>query len=134
MDDEDGTIELDGRKFGANDDGAPMLCNLVCKEMGRHVHVDYCRAPADGACQGEGVLHIQNRMRPDPDASKDWISHKLFWRRTGEFSTPLFSTLQLSSFARRFQRYAAGHAFSGSFLNTHPDPYSKEDQTNFAKW
>ncbi|KAL1684093.1 hypothetical protein EV122DRAFT_200466 [Schizophyllum commune] len=103
LDDEDGTIELDGRKFGANDDGAPMLCNLVCKEMGRHVHVDYCRAPADGACQGEGVLHIQNRMRPDPDASKDWISHKLFWRRTGDF------------------------------LNTHPDPYSKEDQTNFAK-
>lgn len=98
LDDEDGTIELNGHKFGADDDGAPMLCNLVCKEMGRHVHVDYCRAQADVSCQGEGVLHINDRMRPDPDKPKDWISHNLFWKRTG------------------FR-----------------DPYSREDQTNFAK-
>ncbi|KAL1696787.1 hypothetical protein GGG16DRAFT_43139 [Schizophyllum commune] len=98
LDDQDGTIELNGRKFGADDDGAPMLCNLVCKEMGRHVHVDYCRAPSESACQGEGILHIRERMKPDPDRSKDWISHNLFWKRT---------------------------AFS--------DPYSKEDQANFAK-
>ncbi|KAL1748217.1 hypothetical protein HDZ31DRAFT_21499, partial [Schizophyllum fasciatum] len=83
LDDEDGTIELNGRKFGADDDGAPMLCNLVCKEMGRHVHVDYCRAPASGTCQGEGISHIRDRMRPDPDVPKDWISHNLFWKRTG---------------------------------------------------
>ena len=90
LDDQDGTIELNGRKFGADDDGAPMLCNLVCKEMGRHVHVDYCRAPSGSACQGEGILHIRERMRPDPDTPKDWISHSLFWKRTGAHMHILF--------------------------------------------
>ncbi|KAJ7763628.1 hypothetical protein DFH07DRAFT_1059276 [Mycena maculata] len=84
VDGPDGTIlELNGRKFGADDDGAPMMCNLVCQEMGRHVHVDYCRADDAASCDGPEVQHLKTRMTPNPSRAKDWISHSLFWRRTG---------------------------------------------------
>ncbi|KAF8270132.1 hypothetical protein EI94DRAFT_1572312 [Lactarius quietus] len=70
-------IELGGRKFAANDDGAPMLCNLVCTSMGRHVHIDDCRGnPHDNS----EVLHINERIVPNPDQAKDWITHGLHWR------------------------------------------------------
>ncbi|KAF8270139.1 hypothetical protein EI94DRAFT_1572222, partial [Lactarius quietus] len=75
---EGNSVELDGRKFSSNDDGAPMLCNLVCTSMGRHVHIDYCRGvPHDNP----EVLHIDERMVPNPDQDKDWITHGLHWRR-----------------------------------------------------
>jgi hypothetical protein len=84
VDGPDGTIlELNGRKFGSDDDGAPMMCNLVCQEMGRHVHVDYCRADDAVSCNGREVQHLKTRMTPNPARAKDWISHSLFWRRTG---------------------------------------------------
>ncbi|KAH9029425.1 hypothetical protein EDB85DRAFT_1867188 [Lactarius pseudohatsudake] len=75
---EGNSVELDGRKFSSNDDGAPMLCNLVCTSMGRHVHIDYCRGePHDNP----EVLHVDERMVPNPDQEKDWITHGLHWRR-----------------------------------------------------
>ena len=41
----DGTgLEVEGRRFASNDDGAPMMCNIVCQALGRHVHIDYCRS------------------------------------------------------------------------------------------
>ncbi|KAJ7722957.1 hypothetical protein B0H16DRAFT_1895971 [Mycena metata] len=84
VDGPDGTIlELNGRKFGKDDDGAPMLCNLVCKELGRHAHLDYCRADDAAACGGPEIEHIKTRLTPNPNRAKDWISHSLFWRRTG---------------------------------------------------
>ncbi|KAJ6514906.1 hypothetical protein C8R47DRAFT_1172974 [Mycena vitilis] len=94
---DDTILELKGRKFASNDDGAPMMCNLVCQDMGRHIHVDYCRARAteDAPCEGAEIEHIDIPMNPNPDQPKDWISHSLFWRRA--------------------------------------DPYSREDQANFAK-
>jgi hypothetical protein len=75
-------IELGGRKFSSNDDGAPMLCNLVCTSMGRHVHIDYCRGDLHDNSE---VLHIDERIVPNPDQAKDWITHRLHWRRMGEF-------------------------------------------------
>ncbi|KAJ7180916.1 hypothetical protein C8R46DRAFT_595271 [Mycena filopes] len=84
VDGPDGTIlELNGRKFGKDDDGAPMLCSLVCQELGRHAHLDYCRADDAAACDGAEVQHVKTRLTPNPDRAKDWISHSLFWRRTG---------------------------------------------------
>ncbi|KDQ64238.1 hypothetical protein JAAARDRAFT_201615 [Jaapia argillacea MUCL 33604] len=78
------TYELDGRNFSSTDDGAPMLCSLVCQSMGRHVHIDYCRKdPLSPTCTGAETQHITARMMPNPERPKDWISHKLFWRRTG---------------------------------------------------
>ncbi|ELU39519.1 cytochrome P450 [Rhizoctonia solani AG-1 IA] len=92
---QDTRYELDGRSFGIGDEGAPMLCHLVCSAQGRHVHIDYCREP--GNCIGGTEFeHIKERMYPDPERSKDWISHRLKWARS--------------------------------------DPYSREQQSEFAKW
>ncbi|KAK7025067.1 VWFA domain-containing protein [Favolaschia claudopus] len=93
---DDTVLELKGRKFASRDEGAPMLCNQFCQDMGRHVHIDYCRRATDDApCDGAELEHIVGRMAPNPDQPKDWISHSLFWKRT--------------------------------------DPYSQDDQANFAK-
>ena len=80
-----GTIfELDGHKFGSNDDGAPMLCSLLCRNMGRHAHIDYCRSVDAQSCNEEGTSHINSRVEPNPDRMKDWVTHKLYWQRLGE--------------------------------------------------
>ncbi|KAI0052041.1 hypothetical protein FA95DRAFT_1484280 [Auriscalpium vulgare] len=102
----DGTaIDLNGRKFSANDEGAPMMCNLFCSSMGRHAHVDFCRAAQEGdgtqPCEGAEVQHISEKMTPEPDRPKDWITHSLHWRRMD--------------------------------LTSSVDPYSRDDQANFAK-
>ncbi|KAH9039451.1 hypothetical protein EDB83DRAFT_2411806, partial [Lactarius deliciosus] len=110
----DGTIEgnglvLDRRKFSSKDDSAPMLCNLVCTSMGRHVHIDYCRGDHhDNAEVLAEVLHITEKIVPSSHQPKDWITHSLHWRRMG---------------------------FKGNGSNDllSVDPYSREDQVNFAK-
>ncbi len=76
-------IELQGRKFSSDDEGAPMLCNLVCSSMHRHVHFEYCRIQDGAACSGDEMQHINSRMSPDPDKPKDAITHRLYWRRMG---------------------------------------------------
>lgn len=81
------SLEINGHKFGSEDDGAPMMCNLVCTEMGRHAHVDYCRA-APGAvpnCGSTEIQHVNGRLRPNPERPKDFITHSLFWRRSGVY-------------------------------------------------
>lgn len=87
IEDPDVVVELHGRKFGSDDDGAPMMCNLFCQDMGRHVHIDYCRADSAGACNGQEIQHITTRLNPQPDRSKDWITHELFWKRSGKLQT-----------------------------------------------
>jgi hypothetical protein len=77
------TLELGGRKYSSNDEGAPMMCNLVCSSMGRHVHIDCCRAEEGGRCDGPEVQHINERITPNPDKAKDAITHRLYWRRMG---------------------------------------------------
>ena len=57
---------------------------MLCKELGRHAHVDYCRAQSGDACSSTGVEHITTPMHPDPKRAKDFVTHDLFWRRTGE--------------------------------------------------
>ena len=45
------------------------------------MHIDYCRGePHDNP----ELLHINERMVPNPDQEKDWITHGLHWRRSGE--------------------------------------------------
>ncbi|KAG1731285.1 hypothetical protein EDB19DRAFT_1881018 [Suillus lakei] len=92
-------LEVEGRRFSSNDEGAPMMCNLVCQALGRHVHIDYCRAVDAASCIGNNeARHIFKRLLPHPDRPKDFLTHNLFWRRSG-----------------------------------FKDPYSREEQTNFAK-
>jgi hypothetical protein len=106
VDGPDGTsLELKGRKYSSNDDGAPMMCNLICLAMGRHVHVDYCRAQDGTPCDAAEVQHIPTRMIPDPSRPKDFITHNLYWKRAGMFEC--FEVVCLNLF------YLAG--FKGMF-------------------
>ncbi|KAH9016242.1 hypothetical protein EDB85DRAFT_1898280 [Lactarius pseudohatsudake] len=84
---DDASLELGGHKFSSNDEGAPMMCNLVCSSMGRHIHIDYCRADAnDGPCDAAEAQHINDRIVPEPDKPKDAVTHSLYWQRTDPYS------------------------------------------------
>ncbi|KAJ3073522.1 hypothetical protein HDU98_001323 [Podochytrium sp. JEL0797] len=94
--DETGVVEVKGHKFGSGDGGAPLLCSMVCRDLGRHIHIDYCRHdPKNGGiCENNRELeHIQDRMEPNPDRPKDLILHKLKWERNG-FEDPYDIDLQ----------------------------------------
>ena len=80
---EDAVFEVNGHKFGTNDDGAPMMCNLYCADLGRHTHVDYCRSENPVSCSGAEIQHMSARLRPNPERAKDWITHSLHWKRLG---------------------------------------------------
>jgi len=80
----DGTsLEVGGRKFSSNDEGAPMMCNLVCTSMGRHIHVDYCRAEDPASCNDAELQHMTEKLVPQPEKAKDMLTHSLHWRRMG---------------------------------------------------
>ncbi|GES77127.1 hypothetical protein GLOIN_2v1781563 [Rhizophagus clarus] len=57
------------------------LCNLYCKNLGRHRHIDYCQSKLGN--QRHDIKHIDGKIQPNPDRPKDFISHKLFWMRAG---------------------------------------------------
>jgi len=77
-------LEIEGKKFSTNDEGAPMMCNLLCQSLGRHVHIDYCRSTNEVVCVGhDEIQHIHKRLLPDPDRPKDYVTHNLFWKRSG---------------------------------------------------
>ncbi|PVF92927.1 hypothetical protein CPB86DRAFT_144289 [Serendipita vermifera] len=78
--DDDAILELEGRKYATGDSGAPMLCSMVCKSLGRHVHIDTCRADDAANCNGAGVQHINGQKGT---GKHDWITHRLFWARSG---------------------------------------------------
>jgi len=78
---DDVALEVNGRKFASGDEGAPMLCSMVCRDLGRHTHIDYCRSEEPDACNGEGLEHITTQCYPEPGTPKDFISHGLHWRR-----------------------------------------------------
>ncbi|KAF8607199.1 hypothetical protein BDV93DRAFT_591195 [Ceratobasidium sp. AG-I] len=80
--DQNAVYELQGRNFGTGDEGGPMLCHLVCADQGRHAHIDYCRDPVN--CREPECVHISERMSPNINQAKDWISHHLKWARSGK--------------------------------------------------
>ncbi|KAF9233644.1 hypothetical protein BU15DRAFT_90252 [Melanogaster broomeanus] len=96
---EDEGLEVNGRRFSANDEGAPMLCNLVCQALGRHVHVDYCGAKGVASCRGnKEIQHITREVQPNPHRPKDFITHSLYWKRSG-FKDP-YSREEQANFAK----------------------------------
>ncbi|KAI6101022.1 hypothetical protein EDD16DRAFT_1716799 [Pisolithus croceorrhizus] len=97
--DDGAALEIEGKRFSTNDEGAPMMCNLVCQAMGRHVHIDYCRSGQEAACVGnDEIQHITRNLRPDPDRPKDFVTHNLFWKRSG-FKDP-YSKEEQAVFAK----------------------------------
>lgn len=82
---DDVPLEIEGRRFSTNDEGTPMMCNLVCSTLGRHVHVDYCRADNETVCTGsEELNHIARKIQPNAHQPKDVLTHAIFWKRSGE--------------------------------------------------
>ncbi|KAH7337769.1 hypothetical protein B0J17DRAFT_573376 [Rhizoctonia solani] len=79
------SYQLQEHRYGSGDQGSTVLCSMVCSQQGRHVHVDYCRNTNRAECNSEECQHIDERVHPYPDMSKDWISHKLYWARSGIF-------------------------------------------------
>jgi hypothetical protein len=77
-------VEFNGRRFGVGDTDAPAMCSLYCSEMGRHAHIDYCRATSEPQTHDPETEHIQTLLKPNPNRPKDWISHRLYWLRTGK--------------------------------------------------
>ncbi|PKC68807.1 hypothetical protein RhiirA1_456805 [Rhizophagus irregularis] len=82
---ESNEFEYAGHKLRVGDQGVFVLCNLHCKDLGRHRHIDYCQNAENCKLgnQGQDIQHINEKVQPNPDNPKDFISHKLFWERTG---------------------------------------------------
>jgi hypothetical protein len=78
--DDSAYFEMKGIKYATGDSGAPMLCSMLCKTQGRHVHVSACRAESPASCQEDGVEHINEQCL---SKEFDWVSHKKFWERSG---------------------------------------------------
>ncbi|KAG8930698.1 hypothetical protein FRC01_002392 [Tulasnella sp. 417] len=94
----DAVVEVQGRKFAAQETGAPQLCSSICRNLGRHAHIDYCRNVKGGEeCRDAESEHIKTRMLPHLDRPKDWISHREFWARAG-FKDP-YSNDEQTDFA-----------------------------------
>ncbi|KAJ3232591.1 hypothetical protein HDU81_002854 [Chytriomyces hyalinus] len=82
----DDEFEYGSHKFNRNDSGKCFLCQLYCKELKRHAHIDWCRHPDDPhLCDrdGEGSSHIHETLLPDPSKPKDYVTHETCWKRTG---------------------------------------------------
>ncbi|CAG8578692.1 7364_t:CDS:10, partial [Dentiscutata heterogama] len=81
------TAEETDFKYGdynlkTGDQGTFVLCNLCCKEYGRHRHIDYCKD--ESSCTPNAhKQHIVGVVHPNPEKKKDFISHSLYWQYTG---------------------------------------------------
>ncbi|CAG8505503.1 11510_t:CDS:10 [Funneliformis caledonium] len=86
----------DNEFLRVGDRGTFVLCNLFCKDLGRHRHISYCQS--QDICKGQDIQHINEQVQPNPNKSKDFITHKLFWERTG-FKDP-YSVQEQQEFAK----------------------------------
>ncbi|PVF98364.1 hypothetical protein CPB86DRAFT_797339 [Serendipita vermifera] len=86
-------VELDGHKYATGDSGAPMLCNMLCGTLGRHVHIDTCLADTPSNCNFDQVQHI------DQLKGYDWITHELFWKRSDPYSNKTSSEFKLWTYS-----------------------------------
>ncbi|KAJ3103368.1 hypothetical protein HDU97_010206 [Phlyctochytrium planicorne] len=64
-------FEYDSEMYSAGDPGSA------------HTHIDYCRTPGGGCVDDSSIRHIHTKLNPNPEMPKDYISHALFWKRTG---------------------------------------------------
>lgn len=79
--DDDASREIGGHKIATGDSGAPMLCSMVCKELGRHTHIAECRSPDPVNCSHPEAQHISGEQH---QSCRDWITHSLHWARSGK--------------------------------------------------
>ena len=124
------SIEFGGHEFSSNNNDADVLCNLACASMGRHAHIDDCR----GDPHDPEAVHINEGIVPNLGQEKDWITHELYWRRMGESVAGSLSEVLLMGLSGF--KGSRNQRFDVKFqdLSFSVDPYSREDQANFAKW
>ncbi|KAK9764513.1 hypothetical protein K7432_007905 [Basidiobolus ranarum] len=81
----DNEFELQSHTFNVGDSGSCFLCNMYCQELGPHTHIEYCEiGPSHSTIAVDKERqHVQGQLKPFPDRPKDFITHKLFWERTG---------------------------------------------------
>ncbi|ORX89069.1 hypothetical protein K493DRAFT_306093 [Basidiobolus meristosporus CBS 931.73] len=81
----DDEFELRSHTFNVGDSGSCFLCNMYCQEFGPHAHIEYCEIGATHAVKSidKERKHILGQLKPHPERPKDFITHKLFWDRTG---------------------------------------------------
>ena len=89
------SFELGGHKFASNDEGVPMMCNLIHSSTGKHVHIAYCRAADGGSCDGADIQQINDSITSTPNKPKDAITHSHYWRRLGMSSVLLLHSFKL---------------------------------------
>lgn len=82
---------------------------MVCKEQGRHVHIDWCLTQPGEICGGVGFQHIDIPMQPNPSREKDRVTHDLYWRRTGTHPLLTLSDVQTNELR--------GVGFKGALLS-----------------
>ncbi|CAG8588725.1 6761_t:CDS:10 [Rhizophagus irregularis] len=97
---EDDEFVYAGHNLRVGDQGTFVLCNCFCKDLGRHRHIDYCQNEENCRLgnQSRDMQHINVKVSPNPDKPKDFISHKLFWERTG-FKDP-YTVQEQQEFAK----------------------------------
>jgi hypothetical protein len=74
---------VNGRRYANEDPGVAMLCSISCSELGRHAHLAPCRVSGAQCLGGEDSEHIIKEISDKSDVGFDWISHRLFWERSG---------------------------------------------------
>ena len=105
-------VDVGGHKYGSGDSGAPMLCSLVCKSMGRHVHVTDCVAGERGQCAGgPEVEHITTTRVGGVKDPMDWVSHNLYWKKSGSWSNLQFLAITDLSQVSKVQRIYSNQRF-----------------------
>ncbi len=65
------------------------------KKVSRWEDDGYCRAKTPAECRlNNEVEHITKKLQPEPDRPKDFLTHNLFWKRSGKlnFDTHRFNT------------------------------------------
>ncbi|CAG8602104.1 26386_t:CDS:10 [Dentiscutata erythropus] len=80
-------------RLTVGDQGDFVLCHKLCENAGRHRHIDYCKTP--DVCKS-GITKTQ--ISPNPLKEKDYVSHCIFWERTG-FRDP-YSVNDLEEFKK----------------------------------
>ncbi|KAJ3120912.1 hypothetical protein HK098_004124 [Nowakowskiella sp. JEL0407] len=89
---------LDNFIYSAGNDARVFLCSTFCNNLGRHKHITFCEENRCTKVESRNAYkHIdtKDKIYPEPDRQKDYISHVEFWRRSG-FADPYNTRLEFS--------------------------------------
>jgi hypothetical protein len=74
---------VNGRRYANEDPGVSMYCSISCSELGRHAHLAECNVSGTRCSGGDDSEHIPQGISDGDNGNFDWVSHRLFWERSG---------------------------------------------------